>query len=75
MARHALSQSLRRKRDVTADAPVSARLDKWICDWTGVDAVLDMGDRFGRSRFPAGMVEMQRLFMKAARGQGLLSDR
>jgi hypothetical protein len=47
-------------------------LRRWVYDWTSVDAVLDMGDRFGRSRFPRGMIEMQRLFMKAARRQGLL---
>jgi len=41
-------------------------------DWTRVDALLDIGDRFGQSRFPDGLVEMQRLFMKLARKQGLL---
>jgi len=38
-------------------------------DWTTVDALLDMGDRFGGSRHPEGLVEMQRLFIKAARRQ------
>jgi hypothetical protein len=35
-------------------------------DWTTVDALLDMGSRFGRPRFAEGMVEMQRLFHRAA---------
>jgi hypothetical protein len=47
-------------------------LRHWVYDWTIVDALLDMGDRFGRSRFPRGMVEMQSLFMRAARKQGLI---
>lgn len=33
-------------------------------DWTTVDALLDIGSRFGRPRFAEGMVEMQRLFRK-----------
>lgn len=35
-------------------------------DWTTVDALLDMGARFGRPRFAEGMVEMQRHFSRAA---------
>ncbi|OGV60147.1 MAG: hypothetical protein A2498_16020 [Lentisphaerae bacterium RIFOXYC12_FULL_60_16] len=33
-------------------------------DWTVVDALLELGDHFGRSRNAEGMVEMQRNFMK-----------
>ena len=47
-------------------------LRKWVYDWTSVDALLELGDRFGQSREATGMVEMQRLFIKAARQQGLL---
>jgi len=35
------------------------------------DALLDIGDRFGRSRKTSGMVEMQKWFMKLAEQQGL----
>lgn len=35
-------------------------------DWMTVDALLDMGARFGRPRFAEGMVEMQRYFRRAA---------
>ena len=52
-----------------APALASARRDelvRWEYDWTTVDALLEMGDRQGRSRPTSGMVEMQRLFMKAA---------
>ncbi len=38
----------------------------WQYDWTTVDALLEIGDRFGRSRSTSGLVDMQRLFMKAA---------
>ena len=47
-------------------------LRQWVYDWTTVDALLDIGDRFGASRFPHGLIEMQRLFMKLARKQGAL---
>ncbi len=37
------------------------------------DALLEIGDRFGGPpRLTSGLVEMQRLFMKMARQQGLL---
>ena len=36
-------------------------------DWSTVDALLDMGDRFGRPRFAEGLVEMQKFFRRAAR--------
>jgi len=35
-------------------------------DWTTVDALLEIGTRFGRPRFAEGLVEMQRLFMRGA---------
>jgi hypothetical protein len=37
-------------------------------DWMAVDALLDMGARFGRPRFAEGLVEMQRLFRRTASG-------
>ena len=41
--------------------------------WQDVDALLDMGDHYdGPPRQTSGLVEMQRLFIKAARKQGLL---
>jgi hypothetical protein len=58
-------------------APALARardeeLRNWKYDWRAVDALLEMGVRFGRAKPASGLVEMQRLFMKAARQQGLL---
>ena len=42
-------------------------------NWEDVDMLLDMGDYYdGPPRLTSGLVEMQRLFMKAARKQGLL---
>ena len=41
--------------------------------WEDVDTLLDMGDHYdGPPRVTSGLVEMQRLFMKAARKQGRL---
>lgn len=41
--------------------------------WKDVDTLLDMGDYYdGPPRLTSGLVEMQRLFMKAARKQGRL---
>lgn len=41
--------------------------------WEDVDMLLDMGDYYdGPPRLTSGLVEMQRLFMNAARKQGLL---
>ena len=42
-------------------------------NWADVDTLLDMGEYYdGPPRLTSGLVEMQRLFMKAARRQGLL---
>ncbi|MDA0323616.1 MAG: hypothetical protein O2923_13005 [Verrucomicrobia bacterium] len=41
-------------------------LARWQYDWTTVDALLEMGDRCGETRPTSGLIEMQRLFMKAA---------
>ena len=39
--------------------------------WEDVDALLEMGDHYdGPPRRTSGLVEMQRLFMKAARQRG-----
>lgn len=40
-------------------------------NWESIDALLDIGDRFGRPRKTSGMVEMQKWFMKLAEQQGL----
>ncbi|MEI6634059.1 MAG: hypothetical protein WCP22_09615 [Chlamydiota bacterium] len=40
-------------------------------NWESIDALLDIGDRFGRSRKTSGLIEMQRWFMKLAEQQGL----
>jgi len=40
-------------------------------DSATADALLDIGDRFGRSRKTSGLIEMQRWFMKLAEQQGL----
>ena len=42
-------------------------LANWQYDWTTVDALLEVGDRVGRTRSTSGLAEMQRFFMKAAR--------
>jgi hypothetical protein len=41
-------------------------------DFRSADTLLEMGDLHGRSRPTSGMVEMQRLFLKLARQQGLV---
>lgn len=39
-------------------------------NWADVDALLELGDYYsGPSRTTSGLIEMQRLFMKAARRQ------
>ena len=45
-------------------------LRNWVYDWTTVDALLDMGDRFACSRSSNGMVVMQKWFMKFAEQKG-----
>jgi hypothetical protein len=55
------------KQAAPALADVRRReLARWQYDWTVVDALLEIGDRFGESRQTSGLVEMQRLFMQAA---------
>lgn len=44
-------------------------LQQWQYDWTTVDALLDVGDRFRRTRPTSGLVEMQKWFMKLAKRQ------
>lgn len=46
-------------------------LRRWQYDYKAVDALLDMGDHFGKSRLTSGLVEMQKWFMKLAQQQGL----
>jgi len=46
-------------------------LRRWQYDYKAVDALLDMGDNFGKSRPTSGLVEMQKWFMKLAERQGL----
>jgi|LAHU01.1.fsa_nt_gb hypothetical protein len=46
-------------------------LRKLTYDYDTADALLEIGDRFGRSRKTSGLVEMQRWFMKMAAQQGL----
>lgn len=41
-------------------------------DVAGMDALVDLGVRFGKLRETSGLVEMQRWFMEFARRQGLL---
>lgn len=41
-------------------------LARWEYDWTAVDALLELGARSGASCPTSGLVDMQRLFMKAA---------
>lgn len=42
-------------------------------DWKDVDALLELGDHYdGPPRLTSGLVEMQRMFMKAARRSGNL---
>lgn len=38
-----------------------------------IDALLEIGDRFGKPRLNSGLVEMQKWFMVLARRQGLVS--
>jgi hypothetical protein len=47
-------------------------LRRWKHDPEVVDALLQIGDRFARSRPTSGLVEMQKWFMKLAEKQGLL---
>ena len=54
----AAGPALERQRD--------AELRSRQYDWTTVDALLEIGARFGRPRLAEGMVEMQRLFRRAA---------
>lgn len=42
-------------------------------DLDGMDALADIGVRYGTPRTTSGLVEMQKWFMKFARQQGLLS--
>ena len=62
------------KRAAPALARVrDAELKQWCYDSTTVDALLEIGAKSPRKeKEPNGLVEMQRLFMKAARKQGLL---
>ncbi|MFA5342769.1 MAG: hypothetical protein WC381_02250 [Kiritimatiellia bacterium] len=46
-------------------------LRRWQYDHKAVDALLDMGDNFGKSRPTSGLVEMQKWFMKLAGRRGL----
>jgi hypothetical protein len=46
-------------------------LRRWQYDYKTVDALLNMGDHFGKSRPTSGLVEMQKWFMKLAERQGL----
>lgn len=43
-------------------------LQQWQYDWKTVDALLDVGDRFGSPRPTSGLVEMQKWFMKSPSG-------
>jgi hypothetical protein len=54
----AAGPALERQRD--------AELRSRQYDWSTVDALLEIGSRFGRPQFAEGMVEMQRLFRQAA---------
>jgi hypothetical protein len=47
-------------------------LRRWKYDPEIVDALLQIGDQFGKSRPTSGLVEMQKWFMKLAEKQGLL---
>jgi hypothetical protein len=47
-------------------------LRRWKYDPDIVDALLQIGDQFGKSRPTSGLVEMQKWFMKLAQKQGLL---
>jgi hypothetical protein len=47
-------------------------LRNWVYDWKVVDALLDIGARTAKPTTSSGLVELQRLFMKGARRQGLL---
>ncbi|MBI2439965.1 MAG: hypothetical protein HYV35_01185 [Lentisphaerae bacterium] len=46
-------------------------LRRWQYDYKAVDALLDIGGHFGKSRPTSGLVEMQKWFMKLAERQGL----
>lgn len=41
-----------------------AELQDWVYDWKDVDALLQMGDRFGASRPTSGLVTMQELLLR-----------
>ena len=47
-------------------------LRNWVYDWKVVDALLEIGARTAKPTTSSGLVELQRLFMKGARRQGLL---
>lgn len=56
----AAGPALERQRD--------AELRSRQYDWSTVDALLEIGSLFGRPQLAEGMVEMQRLFRRAASG-------